>query len=102
MKLLLISVLIAISPFNLETEPCKDLTYDIKLTHTSDGKDNGIIEVTITKSSSKVKAFLYSEGKSGNKLDVKLDELTHLKAGKYILVLQNKECSSVKRDIIIK
>lgn len=102
MKFLLISVLIAFSSFNSETEPCKDLTYDIKLTHTSGGQDNGIIEVTITKSASKVKTYLYSEGKTENKLDVKLDELTRLKAGTYMLVLQNDICYAVKRDIIIK
>jgi len=104
MKFLLVSLLISFSYFNsqLESLDCDDLKFSIEVTHTSNGQDNGIINVTIVKSETKAKAFLYGKLKSNNKLGVNPTELTGLKSGKYILVLQNKECSSVKRDIIIK
>ncbi len=104
MKFLLVSLLISFSYFNSQPESldCDDLKFNIEVIHTSNGLDNGIIDVTITKSTSKVKVYLYSEGKSANKLNIKLDDLKKLKAGTYMLVLQNDNCYAVKRDIVIR
>lgn len=102
MKIILISVLLAFSSFNSAINECDELKFDFKIVNTSNGLDNGAIEVKITKSSSKVKAYLYSYGKSDNRLGVKTDELDNLRKGKYMLVLQNDNCFAAERDIIIK
>ncbi len=103
MKLVLFSIIIVLSSFSaVEDEFCDDLKFSIEVTHTSSGLDNGVIDVVIIKSESKAKAYLYGESKNKNKLDVELSELTGLKSGKYILVLQNKKCSTVEHDIIIR
>lgn len=85
-----------------EKNYCDDLKFSIEVTHTTNGTNNATLEITVIKSASKVKAYLYGDTKSKNKLNVELTELTDLPSGKYILVLQNNKCSSVKRDIIIK
>lgn len=102
MKFIFISLLISFTSFNPFEDTCDDLKFEVKVIHTTNGLDNGTIDVTVTKSSSEVKVFLYSEGENENKLDVKLDELNKLKSGTYMLVLQNSKCHAVKRDIIIK
>lgn len=102
MKFILISVLLAFSSFNTTSDICDDLKFDIEVTHTTNSLDNGIIDVTITKGNTSVKAFLYGKSRSNNKLNIKIDELKSLSSGTYTLVLQNKNCSSVKSDIIIK
>ena len=102
MKFIFISLLIAISSFSFQSDTCGDLKFDIEVTHTSGGIGNGIIDVTIIKSSSKAMAYLYGDEKSKNKLNIDPDQLNKLKAGTYMLVLQNDQCYAVKRDIIIK
>ncbi len=102
MKVFIFSLLLVISSFTYERQDCDQLKFEVNITHSSDGLNNGIIEVVELKSTSKVKAFLYGDKKSKNRLDVKIDKLNNLEAGKYLLVLQNKDCSSVKKDIIIQ
>ena len=102
MKLIFVSVLLAMVSLLSKEEQCDTLKFDLEITHTTDGLDNGKIEVTILESPSRVKAFLYGDKKNKNRLDVKIDKLVKLQAGTYVLVLQNKECSSVKNNIIIK
>lgn len=102
MKVFLVSALLVVSSFTLEKRLCNQLKFDVSITHTSNDQNNGIIEVVDLKSTTKVKAFLYGDKKSKNRLDVKVEKLTNLESGKYLLVLQNNECSSVKKDIIIK
>ncbi len=84
---------------------CADLQYVLTVFDTTDGLNNGRIEVKITKSSSRVKAYLYS--KKGNqrqnrKEGAELNTLINLAPGHYILVLQNRSCSVVEKDIHIK
>lgn len=102
MKLLLISSIVALMSFTVLQKSCDDLKFDIKITSTSSGLDNGKIEVTIIKSTSNVRAYLYGDTRKKNKLDVSVDDLINLEAGTYTLVLQNNDCSAVKRDIEIK
>ncbi len=102
MQLLFISVLLAFSTNFISTEPCEELICEIEITDSSEGLNNGMIEVIIVKSSSKVKAYLYGDNRSKNKLNVDIDKLNKLEPGSYLLVLQNNKCSIVKHDIIIK
>ena len=102
MKFILISVLLGFSSFSTTSDVCDDLKFDIEVTHTTDGLNNGKIDVTITKGLQNVKAFLYAKSRGNNRLNIKIDELKNLPSGTFTLVLQNKNCSSVKSDIIIK
>lgn len=102
MKIFFVGVLIFTSSILAGQPPCEGLKFEIKVTNTSQSLDNGKIEVTIIKSAAGVKAYLYGDSKSKNRLNVKINKLTHLAAGKYILVLQDEKCSTVQRDIIIK
>lgn len=102
MKLLLISSVVFLLSFSSLQQACDDLKFDIKITNTTNGLNNGKIEITITRSSSKVHAFLYGDAKQKNKVDVDPDDLINLQAGTYMLVLQNDQCYEVKQDIIIK
>ena len=101
MKFIFISLLISFSSFNPPVDNCDDLKFEVKVTHTTNGLDNGIIDVTVTKGSSNLDVFLYGDIRSKNKLKVKIDELKNLASGTYILILQNDKCSTVKRDILI-
>ena len=102
MKIVIASVLVVIASFLPKEQECDQLKFDINVVHTTDGLDNGKIEVINIDSPSKVRAFLYGDNKGKNRLDVKIEKLDKLQAGTYILILQNKECSAVKRDIIVK
>ena len=102
MKIVFVSVLLFLASFISKEQECDQLKFEINVVHTSDGLDNGKIEVTNIDSPSKVRAFLYGDKREKNKLDVKVEKLEKLKPGTYILILQNKKCSSVKRDIIVK
>lgn len=102
MKLFLVGILFFTSSF-VEVEPfCDELKFDLEITHTSEGLDNGKIEVTILKGESNVTAFLVGDTVKKNRLGVKLKELSQLPAGTYILILENDICSQTKRDIVIK
>ncbi len=102
MKIAFVSVLVVLTSFLPKEQECDQLKFDINIVHTSDGLNNGKIEVSNVDSPSPVRAFLYGNGKDKNLLDVKIEKLIALKAGTYILILQNKKCSTVKRDIIVK
>lgn len=106
MRLFLVSWLIFFLPGfrQIDQTPCHDLQYEVAVHHTTQGQANGWLEVKIIKSSSRVKAFLYRQKGSHqyDKHGVKPDELTGLAAGKYILVLQNKQCTVHQEDIEIR
>jgi len=102
MKIVFASVLVVLASFIPKEQECDQLKFDINVVHTTNGLDNGKIEVVNIDSPSKVRAFLYGDKRDKNRLDVKVEKLDKLKAGTYILILQNKKCSSVKRDIIVK
>ena len=102
MKIVFASVLVVIASFLPKEQECDQLKFDVNVVHTTEGLDNGKIEVINIDSPSKVRAFLYGDKRDKNRLDVKVEKLDKLKAGTYILILQNKKCSSVKRDIVVK
>lgn len=103
MKSILLSfIILFLSFYSLGEDLCDNLKFTVEVSDTSQGLNNGEIKVVLKNKSSHVKAFLYGDKKAKNKLDISIDELTQLKPGSYILILQNKDCSSVKRDIIIK
>ena len=102
MKIVFASVLVIIASFLPKEQECDELKFEINVVHTTDGLENGKIEVIDIDSPSKVRAFLYGDKRDKNRLDVKAEKLDKLKAGTYVLILQNKNCSSVKRDIIVK
>jgi hypothetical protein len=102
MKLFFISVLLMGMSFLPKEEECDQLKFDTSIVHTTNGLDNGTIEIAIIKSSSKVRAFLYGDKKSKNRLDVRIDKLNKLPAGTYLLILQNNECSATKRNLVIE
>jgi hypothetical protein len=102
MKIVLVGVLVIFTSFLPREQECDQLKFDINIVHTTDGQDNGKIEVSNINSPSQVKAFLYGNGKNKNKLDVKIENLEKLGVGTYTLILQNKKCSTVTRDIIIR
>ena len=103
MKLFLVGLLFFTS-IVWEVDPiCDQLKFDVLISNTSSGQNNGKIEVVLENSGeSNVRAYLYGDKRSKNKLDKKIDELTSLSKGTYILVLQNSECSSMKSDIVIE
>ena len=102
MKIVFASVLVIIASFLPKEQECDELKFEINVVHTTEGHENGQIEVINIDSPSKVRAFLYGDKRDKNRLDVKVEKLDKLKAGTYVLILQNKNCSSVKRDIIVK
>lgn len=102
MKLLIFSSVVFLLSFTNLPQTCDDLKFDVKVTNTTNGQNNGKLDVTIIKSSSKIHAYLYGDTKSKNKLNVGLDDLINLESGTYTLVLQNNECSAVKQGIEIK
>ncbi|MCB0496924.1 MAG: hypothetical protein KDC79_12370 [Cyclobacteriaceae bacterium] len=102
MRLLVISSIVMLFSFTIPNQECDDIKFDVEISNTTNGLNNGKIDVTIIKTSSKVRAYLYGDKRSKNKLNVEIDELKGLEAGKYTLILQNKVCSVVKQDIVIE
>lgn len=103
MKLFLVGILFFTSSIWEVDTICDQLKFDVIITNTSIGENNGKIEVILEDGEkSNIRAYLYGEGSSKNRLDKKIDELTDLSKGTYILVLQNSECSSMKSDIVIE
>ena len=102
MKIVLIGVLVVFTSFLPKEQECDQLKFEVNIVHTTDGRDNGKIEISNIDSPSEVRAFLYGNGKNNNVLDVKIEKLVKLGAGSYTLILQNKKCSAVKRNIIVR
>ena len=102
MKFVLLSLLVAYGYHMPDHDQCEQLKYSLEIIHTTNGLNNGKINVEIIKSQSEVTAYLYAESRANNKLGVKISKLVALPAGKYKLVLQNTECSIVEKNLIIE
>ena len=102
MKVLLLSGLLFISTLTSEKSNCDNIQLDITITHSSQGSNNGKIEVEVKKGKAPFRAYLFADDKSNNLHDVALDELVSLSAGSYILVIQDANNCSVHKKIKLK
>jgi len=102
MKILLISGLLNLWAFLPGGINCDNLKLDISLTHTTNGKANGKIEVVVQRGAGPFKVFLFASKREDNLEDVKFKDLKDLKSGEYILVVQDKESNcTFKQNVII-
>ena len=81
---------------------CNNLKIKTKITHTTAGASNGEISVSVVKGQPPYKAYLFAENKQNNLLDVRLDDLKNLSAGKYILVVQDAVDCTIQEKLILK
>ena len=102
MKIVFASVLFIFSALMPDNPACDSLTIKTKITHTTDGASNGEIAVSIVKGKSPYKVFLFAEKQENNLLDVELDDLKSLSAGKYILVIQDAADCTTQEKLILK
>lgn len=102
MKLFLVGLLFFSSTFSFDEPPCDELQFEITVINTTQGLDNGKIEISLKKRASNVKANLFGDRSSKNRIGVKINELTKLSSGTYILILQNDKCFELKKDIVIQ
>jgi len=102
MKLLVISGLLFFSAFMPDNPVCDNLKFKTKITHTSDGGNNGEIAISIVKGKPPYKVFLFADKQENNLLDVGLDDLKNLFAGKYILVVQDAADCTIQEKLILK
>lgn len=91
MKVLVFSGLILISTFFSGMSDCDNIQLELKVTHTSEGKSNGRIEVIVEKGKAPFSVYLFAPNRKDNLEDVTLKDLKDLKAGEYILVVQDKD-----------
>ena len=91
MKILLFSGLLFISTLVTEKSDCDSIQLDLGITHTSEGKNNGKIEVTVEKGRAPFTVYLFAAKREDNLEDVKFKDLKDLKRGDYILVVQDKD-----------
>ena len=61
MKILLFSGLLFISTLVTEKSDCDSIQLDLGITHTSEGKNNGKIEVTVEKGRAPFTVYLFAE-----------------------------------------
>jgi hypothetical protein len=102
MKLLIISTLLIFSALLPESPDCDNLKIKTKITHTTTGESNGQIVVTVVKGQPPYKASLFAERKNDNLLEVGLEDLKNLPAGKYILVVQDAGDCATQEKVILK
>lgn len=89
MKVLLLSGLLLISSYLSETSDCDSIQLVLDINHTTDGRNNGKINVTVEKGEAPFKIYLFADRRSDNLLDVKFKDLKNLKPGDYIIVVQD-------------
>ena len=102
MKLLVISGLFFFSAFMPDKPVCDNLKFKTKITHTTEGASNGQIAISIVKGRPPYKVFLFADKQENNLLDVGLDDLKNLSAGKYILVVQDAADCTTQEKLILK
>lgn len=102
MKIVFASVLYIFSALLPDNPACESLTIKTTITHTIDGASNGEVAVTIVKGKAPYKVFLFAEKLENNLLDVELDDLKNLSAGKYILVVQDAAECTTQEKLILK
>ena len=95
MKVLLFSGLLLVSTLFPTVTDCDSIQLDVQVTHTSEGKNDGRIAVTVEKGRPPFKVFLFADKRADNLLDVKFKDLKNLKAGDYMLLVQDSggECT---------
>ena len=102
MKLLIISGLFFVSALMPDNPVCDNLKFKTKITHTTAGVSNGEIVISIVKGKSPYKVFLFADKLENNLLDVGLDDLKNLAAGKYILVVQDAADCTKQEKLVLK
>ena len=102
MKLLIISTLLIFSALTPESPVCDNLKIKTKITHTTAGESNGEIVITIVKGKAPYNASLFAEKQQDNLLEVGLEDLKNLPAGKYILVVQDAADCATQEKLILK
>jgi len=102
MKVLLFSGLLLVSTLFPAVTDCDSIQLDLQVTHTSDGNNDGKIEVSVEKGQAPFKVYLFADKRSDNLLDVKFKDLKNLKAGNYLLLVQDSggECT-YRQNVII-
>ena len=102
MKLILVSVLFFISASMPGNSDCDTLKLSLTITHTSDGKSNGKIEVVVEQGKTPFKVNLFAEKRENNKLDVNFSDLENLPSGKFILIVQDEGKCTFQQEFTIK
>ena len=102
MKIVFASVLFIFSALMPDNPACDNLTIKTKITHTTDGGSNGEIAVSIIKGKPPYKVYLFADKQENNLLDVDLDDLKNLSAGKYILVVQDAADCTIQEKLNLK
>lgn len=102
MKVLLFSVILFILANVPGIPVCNDIQLSLITTNTSEGQNNGKIEVKVEKGHPPFKVYLYAEKRKDNKLDIKFKDLENLAPGKYLLVVQDKGECTFQESIVIK
>lgn len=102
MKLLIISALLIFSALSPENLDCDNLKIKTQITHTSAGEKNGEISISVVKGKAPYRVSLFSENKKDNLLEVGLDDLKNLAAGKYILVVQDDADCAITEKLTLK
>ena len=101
MRLFLVGLVFFSSTMLIGAPPC-NLEIKTSITHTSDAKDNGKIDVTIIKGEAPYKVFLFAEKRKDNRQDIKFKDLNDLASGRYILIIQDAGGCTVQETLNIK
>jgi hypothetical protein len=70
---------------------CDEIDVKLNITHTSDGKKNGKIEMNFEKPATSYTCFIFSGADNNNRLAVKDNEINDLEKGEYNLYIQDKK-----------
>jgi hypothetical protein len=70
---------------------CDEIDVKLNITHTSDGKKNGKIEMNFEKPTTSYTCFIFSGADNNNRLAVKDNEINDLEKGEYNLYIQDKK-----------
>jgi hypothetical protein len=102
MKVLLLSGLLFISTLNSEKSICDNIQLELSITNTTEGRDNGKIEVEVVKGKAPYKVFLFASKPKVNLVNIKIKDLKNLPAAEYLLIVQDQSNCRVQQTVIIK
>jgi len=102
MKLILVSALFFISASLPGNSDCDSLKIKANITNTSNNQANGAISVEVVNGKPPYKVFLFADKRKDNRLDVGIDDLVDLPAGKYILVIQEGGGCAIQENLTVK
>jgi len=102
MKALIMSLLFFGSGYTQATDPCENTHLEISVSDTSDGINNGTIEIEVEKLTDPVKIYLYGDDRSQNQLNIKTKKIEHLAIGGYYLIVQDGAGCTKSKKVVIR